>query len=264
MESPERDKELRAILREAAQDYEPDRTRISNRVAAGRAAPPPKGWILRPMAAAAAVVVISVLSVVAVRASDDPVAPPPLAAPAATAPSASRAGTATDQHPSRPPSSSPDAPPSSGSAWPSSNGPSSGGPSSGGPSTDRPAPGFLSSQGAVGPDSVATWSEQKVTITNTEAIDALTVTIKVALAAEPTEAGKWTTVPNNDLTVSVTRSKTALTYTFKLNDGAKLIPGRYVFAAQFNHHAGRAMSKDSYTITASSDGDDGDMAGGFA
>jgi len=259
MASPEREQELRAILRDAAQEYEPDRTRISNRVAAGRTAarPKPKGWILRPMAAAAAVAVITVLSVVAVRSSNDQVEPPPLAGPvnATAGPSKSRAGSATGQHPERPATTPTATPPSTSTSTSTATSPAS--------TTNQPVADFLTCKGAVDKNSVATWSQQNVTITTTEPVESLTVTIKVAMTAQPAEAGKYTTVPNSDVTVTVERDSEWLTYTYALRKGVKLIPGDYIFAAQFTHRSGRAMSKDSYTITAHSGADDADMSGNF-
>jgi len=262
MESPEREQELRAALRDAAQEYEPDRTRISNRVAAGRSAPPPKGWVLRPMAAAAAVAVITVLSVVAVRASNDQVEPPPLAGPvnATAAPSKSRAGSTTGQHPDRPATTPTDPAPTG--TTPAGPTPTGTAPTTASPPA-QPGADFLTGKGAVDKNSVATWSQQNVTITTTEPVESLTVTIKVAMTAQPAEAGRYTTVPNSDVAVTVERGSDWLTYTYDLRKGVKLIPGSYVFAAQFTHHSGRPMSKDYYTITAHGGDGDADLSGKF-
>jgi hypothetical protein len=159
-------------------------------------------------------------------------------------PSRTRAGTATDEHPDRPSST----PTSTGSTTPAT----------------RPAAGFLSSKGGVDPNSVATWSQQNVTITTTEPVDSLTVTIKVAMTARVAEAGRYTTVPNNDVIVTVDRGANWMTYKYSLRKGAELIPGNYLFAAQYTHHSGRGMSKDSYTINARAGGQQTDMSGNFS
>ena len=45
--------------------------------------------------------------------------------------------------------------------------------------------------------------------------------------------------------------------------GATLAPGKYVFAAQFNHRAGRTTDQDSYTVVADTGKAEAQLAGGF-
>jgi hypothetical protein len=117
----------------------------------------------------------------------------------------------------------------------------------------------LSARSAIGKDSVATWSECTVTVSTASPLDALTVSIKVALSANAADAGKYTTVPNSDVTMTVTRGADAMTYTWVLNEKAELIAGKYVFAAQFTHAGGRTWSKDGYQVSA----DGTTLSGGF-
>ena len=83
---------------------------------------------------------------------------------------------------------------------------------------------------------------------------------EVPVAVRPSEAGKeqqaeeiWLgpsphLVPRQ-LAPEKTRTATSLVYSYVLNDGRKLIPGDYLFAAQFAHKAGRTNT-DSYTVVA--------------
>ena len=235
--------QIRSALHDAAQAYQPSRTAIVNRVASGRAATRSKAkrltyFSIRPVGAALAVAVTLVLSVVAVRsmnsvgpnnAAVDPPAAAPVPASASPAPTTARPGATSTRQPRR-------------SATP---------------------PNFLSCAGAVDPHSVETWSQNNVTISNTKVLDSLRITLKVALTAGTADAGRWTTVPNSDMTITVTRQATVLTYVYALNQGKTLAPGKYTFAAQFTHHSGRNAKQDSYAVTASTAGADAKLAGTF-
>jgi hypothetical protein len=245
---PEEHDEVHSLLREARTEWEPDRTRMINRVAAGRSADArrrSRARTLRPVAAAASVVVISVLSVVAVRSANS-------SAGTHDVPPAAQAPLTPAGSPSSSPSSSPPAkvttrPHTSAPAEVHSQAPPAG-------------PRTVTAKSGIGKDSVATWSECTVTVTNPATVDALTVSIKVALTAGAVEAGKYTTVANSDVTMTVTKDAQALTYTWVLNENARLIPGSYVFAAQFTHTAGRTWSKDGYQVRAGATA----LSGGFS
>ncbi|HEV7962600.1 MAG TPA: hypothetical protein VGP57_08705 [Actinoplanes sp.] len=249
---------IRSALHDAAQAYQPSRTAIVNRVASGRAATRSEAkrltfFSIRPVGAALAVAVTLVLSVVAVRsmntdgpnnAAVNPPAAAPVAASASPAPATARPGATSTKQPRE--SATP--PPASGQTS-----------SSGQPAGSD----FLVCDGAVDPHSVATWSQNNVTVTNTKAIDSLRITIKVALTAGTADAGRWTTVPNSDITITVTRQATALTYAYALKPGTTLAPGKYTFAAQFQHHSGRSADQDSYTVTARTGSAGADLGGAF-
>jgi hypothetical protein len=185
---------------------------------------------MHPVGAAVAVAVILTVSMIAVRAGgehDQPAAAPrPAPTTAASKPSAGP--------PSRP----------AASVHPAANG-------------------FLSTKGAVDPHSVATWAQQNVTITNTKVLKSLRVTITVAASDGTSVAGKFTTVSNSDVTMTVTQAANFLTYAYVLHDGVTLAPGRYVFAAQFNHRAERPADQDSYTVVAGTGRAEAQLAGGF-
>jgi hypothetical protein len=248
---------IRSALHDAAQAYQPSRTAIVNRVASGRAATRSKAkrltlFSVRPVGAALAVAVTLVLSVVAVRsmnndgqnnAAVNPPAAAPVAASASPAASTGRPETTSTKQP-RPPTT----PPTSGQT---------------GPSGQPAANDFLTCDGAVDPHSVETWSQNNVTVTNTKAINSLRITVKVALTAGTADAGRWTTVPNSDITITVTRQATTLTYAYALKPGTTLAPGKYTFAAQFTHQSGRSADQDSYTVTARTGSAGAELAGTF-
>jgi hypothetical protein len=240
---------VRAALHEAAQSYRPGRTAMVDRVAAGRAAPPrpaprrsPRSFLsVHPVAAAVAVAAVLAVSVVAVRSGadhDQPTAAPP---PAATA-----APTAAATTPARPAPAATAAKPHSSPA-----------------SAHSAANGFLNTKGAVDPHSVPTWGQHNLTITNTKALASLRVTITIAATEGTIAANKFTTVPNSDITMTVAPAGKSFVYTYVLRDGATLRPGKYLFAAQFNHRAGRTADQDSYTVVARSGGADAQLAGEF-
>jgi hypothetical protein len=248
---------VRSALQEAAQAHRPARDAMVHRIAAGRAADHRRtSWSLlsaRPVGAALAVAVISALSVAAVQLTGDDghgadVPNPPAARPAAvrSSPPAAQPD-ATGAQRSRQPSTRP----ATDQASPSGSSPEETKPSGGASPTGTTARNdVLASVGSMGPNSVDTWSQEDVTITNTKAIVSLTVTVTVALTAEPAYTNGFTTVTNSDVTMTTSRGPTALTYTYVLKKGVTLAPGTYLFAAQFRHGPGRQVTRDSYTIVA--------------
>jgi hypothetical protein len=238
-ESPE--EYVRSALKETAQAFEPDRTAMINRVASGRAAARARAERFRrilPMAAAAAVAIILSLSVIAVRSGDhdgEPVAHPPVLT--ATSPSAPLPSPSTSSRSSAT-SRSPSADPATGST-------------------------VVTAGGAIDGHSVATWSQHNVTVASTKKIVSLTVTIRIAATPGASEAGRFTTAPNSDVTVTVTHGSRSLIYSYVLKKGRTLIPGSYVFAAQFNHRSGRAAGGDSYAVDARAAGGHAVLAGTF-
>lgn len=271
--------QVRATLRDAADTYRPDRTAMINRVAVGRASTLPEGAARRtlrmnPIAAAFAVAAILVASISAARLSGGPDAtvaaePPPVSAPAvagetspvATAPAGTTppgtAGTIGATGTARP-TEAPGAPRSRQPSGPPRNGPSA--------TATRETPaapnGFLTSVGALDPNSGATWSQDNVRIISARPIVELTVTVTVALTPGLAFHGRYTDAPNGDMTLTVTPTPTSLVYSYVLNDGRKLAPGAYLFASQFRHHAGRDGT-DSYTVVARAADGSAELSGEF-
>jgi hypothetical protein len=234
---------VRSALQEAAQGYRPRRSVMASRVATGRAGTRPEtprrsrtAFRMLPAGAALAVAVILLFSVVAVRSAGDNRRDtgPPAAAPAQT----------TTAPASRPASARPGSVPATKPARSASGG-------------------FLTSGGAVDANSVATWSQDNVTITSSKKIVSLVVTIRVGRTAGTADAGRYTTVPNADMTMTVERDASALVYTYALKNGVTLVPGTFVFAAQFQHRPGRRSAGDSYTVVARTTADRADLAGTF-
>jgi hypothetical protein len=264
-----RDEErIRSSLRDAAEAYEPDRQAISTRVAQGRAADRDKSLRrtmlgMRPAGAALAVVGVLAASGVAVRAAADDDQNLAESRPPAVVPAPVSTGSVT----------SPDPGGTAGTGRPAGT-TATGAPEPDGttgmpgtqPPASRPADGatWLEVDGGTGKDSVATWSEKRVTLHNTSPIVTLKVTITVPMTEDLAEAGKFTTVPNADVTMTVTRTPESLIYSYVLRDGATLIPGDYSFAAQFTHQAGREAAKDLYSVQAATSAATAERSGPLA
>ena len=231
---------VREELRDAAGAYEPDRTAIVDRVAAGRSATRSGRDRMRPAGAALAVVAVVAVSVLAARLNSGPEqstaanpGPPPAAAtgpsavPATMAPSTAAPGRTT------------------------------------GSSSSATAKSFLTADGAIDQNSVATWTQHTVTVRTSKPVAGLRLTITVALTPGMRSAGRYTTAPNADLTMDVQRTADALVYSYALDDGVQLAPGSYEFGAQFDHRSGRSTAGDSYAIEAHTETADAEQSGRF-
>jgi hypothetical protein len=254
------DDRLRFELRQAADAYVPDRAAIARRAATRRAAAARRDR-MRPAAAALAVVAVAVGGVVAVQLSDDSAPPRPVAA-APPPPAASPDGPASRRP--RPTSAGPDpttAGPSRSPATPPIKEPPTEAPPAS--STRKPAgPQLVQVSGAVDKASVATWTQDTVTI-KADKPTWVRVTVRVDRSSDAARAGWFTTVPNSDLTFTAKDTADALLYTYTLKEGARLRPGTYVFAAQFSHGTGRGPDGDSFTVDARSGSADATSRGDF-
>lgn len=262
--------ELRARLHEAAGAHEPDRARILARVEQGmtrkerrdhRATRPPLwGWarVVGATAAVAGMLAVGGYAVAsAVKDHKAPqqtveVSPTPAPSPDATSraplppvhPDPSRASG------SHGPSGAPSAAPPSASVPPSAGGES-----------DGP----LGSDGSVDPHSNDYWAQSDVTIKASRELTALTVRLKVAQTGGVTSTGAWRTLPEQDFTLTVGEQDGFLVYTWVLKAGHTVPKGEWLFAGQYNHRrGGRDAKDDSYTITATADGRQRAVGGGFA
>lgn len=262
---------VRSSLRDAAQAHEPDRTAMVNRIASGRSALAaevrPARRSLLPVGAALGVVSVLVASIVAVRLSNDDPRPGIVAAPPA----------ATSTAPPAPGTS----PPAGATATTGATGPTgtTGATGGTGPATTTTPPtatepvqptqskarsSFVSTDGVVGKDSVATWSENQVRLKNTKTLGRLSVTITVARTSDARKAGQYTNVSGSDIEVTVTEAGDELVYRYVLREGKKLTPGEYLFGAQFTHASGRPRDADWYAVTADTGGTGADLRGTFA
>jgi hypothetical protein len=276
--------DLGRALRQEAERHVPDRDAILNRVARRRGEPAPGRWAflaLRPVAAAASVVATLVLGVAGVRLIDDR-DPGPDDVTAATGTSAPASA------PTAPPAAPPAAPPSS--ADPSAESPSSaeppdtttgeppvtattgprptdpGGPA-GPPDGPRwtPAAGFLRSAAEIDAHSNETWAQGNLVLTTTEPITSLDVLVSVARTDGVANAGQWSSIPAEMMTMAVTEEKSTLLYRFTLHDGQSLAPGDYTFAAQYLHATGkRDAAADTYGAIALAGDSRAEVVGPFS
>ncbi|GAA4598419.1 hypothetical protein BJY16_002704 [Actinoplanes octamycinicus] len=235
--------DLGAVLRREAERHVPDSDAMIDRINRARFAATPvrasrpflRFTGLRPVAAAAAVVATLVAGFTGIR--------------ILTADRPDRSPTATTSTTSVAPSSRPPLPQPSRSSPAGKPGHTSDG--GGGkphttrtsaappPPSFRPVSGFVSSAGAVNAYSTATWAQSDVTLTTSEPTTALDLAISVARTDGVRTTGSWSTIPAEMITIAVTEEKDALIYRFTLRPGGTLAPGRYVFAAQYEHAAGR-------------------------
>ncbi|TQS40333.1 hypothetical protein [Cryptosporangium phraense] len=276
-----RTEELRLRLRAAADEHHPDRAAMLERLARRRASAPPS-YGRRPFArsaglgpvrsgpraawAAAALVGVVALSMggtwfavdlVGRPAPREVAEAPPAPLPPATTPAAETPSAPEPSASARPTSKSPRPSASKRTSKPPS-------PVETVPSGSNPVRDYLWSDGSIDPNSNDNWAQSNVTLKNRQPVTALDVTIKVAVTNGVKVAGKWTSVPNDKITLSVREQSGWLYYRFTLDDGATLAPGSYVFAGQYSHSGARDANDDAYLATASAGHDDVSVHGTFA
>ncbi|MFJ1756635.1 hypothetical protein [Kitasatospora sp. NPDC088134] len=264
--------EVAGLLRDAAEQHQPDRARIRARLERGMApaaARPHRPRVGRswPKAVVASVATAGILAVgVAVAAV---VRTPPPRPDIATAPTTTATATASPT-PSSSPSSSPTRAVPTGGPVPTvptggpaqtvpADGPASAAPT-GGPS--RPPSdgtqvqqGALSSDGSVDPHSTVYWAQSNLTLRTTQPLAALAVEVRIAQTGGVRSTGSWQTLPTDWFTVTVQEQAGALVYRWTLKPGFTVPPGQHVFAAQYNHATGpRNPKDDGYRADASDSG----------
>jgi hypothetical protein len=247
--------DLGSVLRHEAERHLPDRDVMLTRIVRRRTEPAAGRWApsLRPVAAAASVVATLVAGFAGIRAAGD--RPEHDRAPAAT-----EGSTSPSTSPSSPARSK--APPREdpGHREPVEKPPPR--PANTSPSM-RPVDGFLSSAAVIDGHSAGTWAQGNVTLTTTETITALDVVINVAKTAGVEDAGKWTTIPADLITMTVTEEKSRFVYRFTLRQGT-LAPGSYVFAVQYTHADGeRDPAHDTYGALATAGAERAGVTGAF-
>ncbi|MER5718184.1 hypothetical protein [Streptomyces sp. NPDC002132] len=275
--------ELRARLRGAAGEHEPNRERILARIERGMAGeeraarrdarPPLWSWtrIVGATAAVAGMLAVGGYAVAAAVRGDTPpqqqtvaVSSPPAPSPEATsrppaspkpAPSSGHERqepvepSASPSHTARPTPSAP-APPPVTTAPPPSRG-----------AEDGP----LWSDGSVDPHSNDFWGQSNVTLKAAEQLTSLTVTLKVAQTGGVSPAGAWRSLAEADFTFTVAERDGYLVYTWVLKEGRTVPEGEWVFAGQYSHErGGRDAKDDSYAVTARAGSADRSLGGGFA
>ncbi|GAA2597719.1 hypothetical protein GCM10010435_91350 [Winogradskya consettensis] len=246
---------LRSLLHQQADRHRPDRDAMFDRIIQNRAEPARRPALirLRPLAAAFGVVAVLVGGVAGVRlaSSDgDDNGTDQVAAPTASV-SPSPSGSPSV-------SASPSGSPSASSRKPQVS------TSSGASHRATTKDGYLSSQSVLDPGSNPSWTQNDVVLTTTKTITELDVTITVAKTDKVEYAGRWTSVPENMMTITPTQQADTIVYRFVLLPGGQLAPGSYTFAAQYNHPAAKhALGGDKYEVKAKASKTSAKVAGGF-
>ena len=126
---------------------------------------------------------------------------------------------------------------------------------------------LLTASGTVNSGSNSTWTQLDVATDIDQALDAMTITIKVARCTDLVAAESWDNGAGGQFTENTTTNADgSITYVFALTSGDEVGPGDVTFAAQFSHAAtGWAASADTYSVTAqsASSGATDDLGGGF-
>jgi hypothetical protein len=241
--------ELRAALRAEAAAHRPDREAILDRITetAMRNQNTPRLRIAGVAVAVTAILGAGGFAQWAVAGDSDPTPPvvtvepspsgpaPSSVSPSAGTPSASPSKAAPR---SRPPSRSPSAP-SSSSTTP--------------PAGQAAAQGALWSDGSVVPDGDSQGSSV-VTVTTSERLTALEVTIRLARTDDLTARGGSQQVPGASVTSTVAEEQGAFIYRFVLSSGDTLEPGTYTFHARYTHaEGGRNAGGDTYAAAATTE-----------
>jgi hypothetical protein len=240
------DDHLRRELREALDSRTPDRTAMLNRIAANRAADTrPRGRIVRLAGSALAVVTVLGIGGVAKWAlADDsnptPAAPAPIVTPATPSPSEVASTSSPTSRPvtSRPRSEAPVTTPPSSAPAPSAS------LVRGHPGDTQAEKGSLWSDG-----SIAAGGRSEVTLKAGADLTELDLTFRVPLTAGLAADGY--AVPNDTVTATVTKESGALLYRFRLEQGATMPAGTYLFAAKYTA-ASRDATEDTYEAYATS------------
>lgn len=237
--------DLGRVLRQEAERHVPDRDAILTRVVRRRGERPGNRLALlalRPVAAAASVVATLVVGFAGIKLIGDRT--PAEQLPAAT-------GSSAPGSPSPEPSAARSADPTPARPAPrtTANRPQRP-PAATGTTADpawTPVSGYLSSAAVIDPHSNDTWAQGNLGLTTTEPITELDVVVSVVRTDGVANAGQWTSIPTEMVTMTVTEEKDALLYRFTLRDGGTLQPGDYTFAAQYFHAAGeRDARADTY------------------
>jgi hypothetical protein len=240
--------ELRAALRAEAAAHRPDReamldriTRAAMRNRTAKNRPGPRLKITGAAVAVAAVLGGGGFAQWAVAGDDGPRPEPAPTVVVSVTPA-----------PSVAPSLSPTAKPSTRA--PKSRTPSrssSPSPSTAGPST---AQGALWSDGSVAPDGDSQASSV-VTVTTSERLTALDVTIRLNRTDGLVARGGSQQVPGASVTSTVTEEPSAFVYRFVLSSGDTLEPGTYTFYARYTYpEGGRDAGGDVYAAAATTEG----------
>ncbi|MET0423081.1 MAG: hypothetical protein ABW046_04365 [Actinoplanes sp.] len=264
---------LRGALNAEAGRHQPDRGAMLARITEARTAPARSplarivAALMRPAAAATAVAGVLVVGVAGAQVVDytQNRPDPPAAAPTATTTAPSTAPAPSSTAPSRPHASSSAAvPPPPATTRPHSSAPATSKPPTRATTTPPVSDDFLTATASLDPASFDNWAQSNLVLATTETITALDVTIRIADTGRPTDPGRWTSIPTEMVDITVKPHDGGWSYRFVLKKDQTLAPGRYTFAAQYNHTAGpRDQSDDTYSAKAKAADEDAKVTGAF-
>jgi prepilin-type N-terminal cleavage/methylation domain-containing protein len=98
------------------------------------------------------------------------------------------------------------------------------------------------------------YGEDRIYLTNTDTVSALTITINVARTTNLTYHGMYTDFWGGISTMSNDTGKNFVTYTFTLDKGQTMVPGSWTIVAQWDVAGGieRVTSEDTWSVTSTS------------
>lgn len=238
-----REDEIWAALRADMERHEPDRARILARVEAARRAHHRRPPIVAGLLVAG---VIGVASFGGWQFADDLGSPASSGSPAS--PSATAAPSLIEKSaPVRPAGPSATARPADPPATGSSSDPPATGPPAG------PSVTGLKVGGVLDPNSSQYWAQESVTLTVDKPLASLVVTVRVGRGNGATFAGAWLSLPGVDFTVEKITGKAQLVFRWTLKGGRKVLPGSFVFGAQYGRTPGaRNLGGDTFSVVAGS------------
>ncbi|MEU4765883.1 hypothetical protein AB0H12_21750 [Actinosynnema sp. NPDC023794] len=243
--------EISRQLREAAEAHQPDRGRILARVERGmagatvrtRAPGIARSW---PKVALAGVAAAGILATAGLAVAGIVGTAPTHPDSATSAAAASPSGTPAPTHPART-TDTPAPPPAQGQPDLTTTGRSTGDPNSTPPPDDQLSDGPLSSKGSIDPNSLAYWTQNRLTLTTTQPLTALTVELRITQTGDVQPTDQWQTGPDDDFTTTVQEIDGTVVHRWTLKPDRTLPVGQHAFAAQYNHHNGtRDAQTDSY------------------
>ncbi|BCJ44721.1 hypothetical protein GCM10010168_15340 [Actinoplanes ianthinogenes] len=258
--------DLGAVLRQEAERHVPDGEAMFDRINRQRFAAAPvrasRPFLrltgFRPVAAAASVVATLVAGFTGMRILT---ADEPDRTPTATTGTASVAPTTRPPLPTGIPSSPAGKPKHTGGTATPHAGRTTATPAT---PSHQPISGFVSTTGVINSHSTPTWAQSDVTLTAAKQVTALDLAISVARTDGLRSTGRWSTIPAEMMTITVTEEKDALIYRFTLRPGGTLAAGSYVFAAQYEHASGkRALGADLYGAFVSAGDQKVEVTGAF-
>ncbi|MGY6022165.1 hypothetical protein [Streptomyces spinosirectus] len=89
--------------------------------------------------------------------------------------------------------------------------------------------------------------------------------LKIAQTGGVSPAGAWRSLPEQDFDLTVGERNGFLVFTWVLKEGRTVPRGEWVFAGQYDHRrGGRDAGGDGCTVTATADGRQHTVGGGFA